>query len=120
MTSKYVIEKLSLQSVEPHQHASIRTTVDPWSRPLEGAQGWLEGLETIVPKLYVTYGGREVLGDHSRMLMTTLKKESPAVEIVSYEAPKELHDGILVEYLMRKPAVGAKKMKTWFKSIILP
>ncbi|TQW01008.1 alpha/beta hydrolase fold protein [Cordyceps javanica] len=119
MVSASIIQKLSAESVEPHKHATIRSDADPWSRPLEADFGWFQDFETVVPKIYVTYGGREVLRDHSLAIIETVKRDAPAVNLVTYEAPKELHDGVLVEHLFKKPDINAKKMKTWFKSVIL-
>ncbi|OAA60001.1 alpha/beta hydrolase fold protein [Cordyceps fumosorosea ARSEF 2679] len=119
MVSSAIVQKLSVESVEPHKRATIKSQADPWSRPLEADFGWFRDFETVVPKIYVTYGGREVLRDHSLAIIETIKREAPAVNLLTYEAPKELHDGVLVEHLFKKPDANAKKMKTWFKSVII-
>ncbi|KAM3427843.1 hypothetical protein MY4824_009196 [Beauveria thailandica] len=120
MVSSAIIQKLSVESVEPHKRATIKTLSDPWSRPLEADFGWFQDFDTVVSKLYVTYGGREVLRDHSLAMIETIKREAPGVDLLTYEAPKELHDGVLVEHLFKNPSVNAKKMKTWFKGVIIP
>lgn len=119
MISKDIITTVSGQSVPVELHATAFTTSDSWSRPLEAEHGWFQDLDTVVPNIYVTYGAREVLRDHSRAILATFKREAPAVKLTEYEAPKELHDGILIENLTKKPAIGTKKMKTWFKGIIM-
>ncbi|KAH8710968.1 Esterase [Beauveria bassiana] len=119
MVSSAIVQKLSVESVEPHKRATVKTLSDPWSRPLEADFGWFQDFDTVVSKLYVTYGGREVLRDHSLAMIETIKREAPGVDLLTYEAPKELHDGVLVEHLFKNPSVNAKKMKTWFKGVII-
>ncbi|KAM3514271.1 hypothetical protein MY11210_002061 [Beauveria gryllotalpidicola] len=119
MVSSAIIQKLSVESVEPHKRATVKSLSDPWSRPLEADFGWFQDFDTVVSKMYVTYGGREVLRDHSLAMIETIKREAPGVDLVTYEAPKELHDGVLVEHLFKNPGVNAKKMKTWFKGVII-
>lgn len=119
MVSTAIIQKLGPESIDPHKHATVRFESDPWSRPLEADFGWFQGFEAITPKLYITYGGREVLRDHSLAMIETIKREAPAVNLLTYEAPKELHDGVLLEHIFKKPDHNAKKMKTWFKSVII-
>ncbi|KAM3503421.1 hypothetical protein MY10362_004205 [Beauveria mimosiformis] len=119
MVSSAIIQKLSVESVEPHKRATVKTLSDPWSRPLEADFGWFQDFDTVVSKIYVTYGGREVLRDHSLAMIETIKREAPGVDLLTYEAPKELHDGVLVEHLFKNPSVNAKKMKTWFKGVII-
>ncbi|KAM0670275.1 hypothetical protein MY8738_005435 [Beauveria namnaoensis] len=119
MVSSAIVQKLSVESVEPHKRATVKSLSDPWSRPLEADFGWFQDFDTVVSKLYVTYGGREVLRDHSLAMIETIKREAPGVDLLTYEAPKELHDGVLVEHLFKNPSVNAKKMKTWFKGVII-
>ncbi|KAJ4147540.1 hypothetical protein LMH87_002052 [Akanthomyces muscarius] len=119
MVSSSIIQKLSVESVEPHKRITVKNLSDPWSRPLEAEYGWFQNFDTVAPKLYVTYGGREVLRDHSLAMIETIKREAPGVDLLTYEAPRELHDGALVEHLFKKPDHNAKKMKSWFKGVII-
>ncbi len=119
MLSPGIIQKVSVESIEPRQRATAKSLPDPWSRPLEADYGWFQELDTVAPKLYVTYGGREVLRDHSLAIIETIKREAPGVDLLTYEAPRELHDGVLVEHLFKKPDINAKKMKSWFKGVII-
>lgn len=121
MVSGAIITTLSAEAVEPHLREAMLTKYDPWARALEAQQGFFQGFDTVVAKAYITWGGREAMGDHSRTIIETFKREVPGLELVTYEAPKEVHDGILLEHLMKKQKQGhnTKKMKAWFKSVII-
>ncbi|KAJ3493052.1 hypothetical protein NLG97_g4982 [Lecanicillium saksenae] len=119
MVSRDIIKKLSYEVVRPEEYEARESMQEPWSLPLEANHGWFQDFDTVVPKIYVTWGEREVMGDHSRAMIETLKREAPGVDMLTYEAPKELHDGLLLEHLFKKPAMNTKKMKTWYKSVIM-
>ncbi|KAJ6787851.1 hypothetical protein PWT90_08347 [Aphanocladium album] len=118
MVSRDIILKLARELIPEGMFEIVRAKQDPWSLPLEAEHGWFQDFDSVVPKLYITWGEREAMGDHSVAIIETLKREAPGVDLVSYQAPKELHDGILIEHLFKKPSTNAKKMKTWFKSVI--
>lgn len=119
MVSTPIIENLVKQTMTAEDFEINKTKQNPWVHPLEADLGWFQDLDTVVRKLYITWGGREVMGSQSVALVEVFKREAPGVDLVDWESPKSLHDAVLLEGIFKNPGINTRKMKTWFKSVII-
>lgn len=120
MLSKAIIEKLCVEYFEGEEgfrHAAAGGNA--WAAPLDSDQNWLEGVDNLVPNIYVTVGKREVLADHGIGLVQTLRRLNALSDIRLEESEGEAHDFILLEGQVNKVGDATKRMKDWFKSVIV-
>ncbi|PNY26055.1 Uncharacterized protein TCAP_04013 [Tolypocladium capitatum] len=119
MLSKAIVEKLSLgyfDGAEGFRHAAAGG--NPWAAPLDGDQGWLEGMGNVVRSMYVTVGRREVLADHGIGLVRTLRRLDALGDIRLEESEGEAHDFILLEGQAKQGGDATNRMKEWFGSVL--
>ncbi len=88
-----------------------------WPAPLDAADpSWLDGLERITKKVYVTVGGHEVLKDDGVTFakLVSERTQGTGLELSFDVFEKQAHDGILGEGVyQRGPAI--RKMVAWAK-----
>ncbi|KND86227.1 hypothetical protein TOPH_09147 [Tolypocladium ophioglossoides CBS 100239] len=120
MLSKAIMEKLCTEyfgGAEGASHAAAGGNA--WAAPLDGDQNWLQGVDNLVPNIYVTVGKREVLADHGVGLVQALRRLSALGNIRLEESEGEAHDFILLEGQANKAGDATKRMKDWFKSVVV-
>lgn len=92
---------------------------NPHETPLDAGENFLDGLDRLVPKIYLTVGKNEVMRDQGLALIDQLKKRGTKSEIKVEIGDREAHDFILVENIFRRPGDATQRMKNWFKSVVV-
>lgn len=119
MLTSGIIKKLTVESIPMAQRATADTVQNPWVRPLDCDATFFTGMDSILNKMYVTFGDAEVLADHGRAIVQILKQHSPELPVRMDEIRGAPHDNILLEAMLGKPGESTRKMKAWFKPVIL-
>ncbi|KAM0470065.1 hypothetical protein ACHAPX_010157 [Trichoderma viride] len=91
---------------------------DSWAEPLEWKGPWLSKLGSVVRKMYMTVGDREILADQGKLMAKTVTAMQTGVEVTLESNPKAAHDFLVVEGLFGHVGEETIKMKQWFKSAL--
>lgn len=75
--------------------------------PLDGDLEKFFDINETVSHMYLTFGGVELLADHSVLLAKTLHERCPALDIQITTDPIAPHDGIMLEYFLPWGAGGS-------------
>jgi acetyl esterase/lipase len=91
---------------------------DSWAEPFEWKGPWLSKLGSVVGKIYITVGDREILADQSKLMAKTVTSLQTGVEVTLESNPKAAHDFLVVEGLFGHIGEETIKMKQWFKAVL--
>ncbi|KAL3954998.1 hypothetical protein ACCO45_010561 [Purpureocillium lilacinum] len=83
-----------------------------------GVEGFKQGIDDVVARIYVTVGKREVLADHGIKFVKVLRTLGVMSDIRLEETEGEAHDWILLEGEVGSVGDATKRMKDWYKSVI--
>lgn len=89
-----------------------------WALPADADESWLDGLGTVVQKVYVTVGGQEMFRDQGILISQTIRTRNPGIDMEVEVADKEAHDFILLEGETRVVGDATSRMKAWFSSVL--
>lgn len=89
-----------------------------WADPFEWKGPWLSKLDSVIGKLYITVGDREILADQGRQMAKTVTALKTGVEVTLESNPNAAHDFLIVEGLFGHVGEETIKMKQWFKAAL--
>lgn len=79
---------------------------------------WLDGMDRIVKRVYVTCGRHEILRDQGIEIAERIRRRnSQGVEVKLEVAEKEAHDFILLEGERRVVGDATVRMRSWFSKV---
>lgn len=90
-----------------------RAKGEGWSLPLDVPAVWLDGMDDVVKRLYVTAGEQEIWRDHGILFAETVRRRNPGLEVTLEVPENEPHDFILVEGESGIVGDATKRMRSW-------
>ncbi|KAL6893336.1 alpha/beta-hydrolase [Trichoderma evansii] len=91
---------------------------DSWAEPFEWKGPWTSKLGSVVGKLYITVGDREILADQGKQMAKTIAGMKTGVEVTLESNPKAAHDFLVVDGFFGIIGEETIKMKQWFKTAL--
>lgn len=88
-----------------------------WAFTADVEETWVEGMDRIVGKLYVTCGQHEILRDQGIEIAERIRRRNKGVQVQLEVAEKEAHDFILLEGEQRKVGDATVRMRSWFSQV---
>ncbi|KAG8157354.1 hypothetical protein KVR01_012738 [Diaporthe batatas] len=88
-----------------------------WALMADVDEKWLDGMGSIVRKVYVTCGKHEILRDQGIEIAESIRARNPDVEVKLEVAEKEAHDFILLEGQRQSVGDATTRMRTWFSRV---
>lgn len=116
MISMDILHSLDVEIRPPRRWASRNG--NDWADPFEWKGPWTNKLGSVIGKLYITVGDREILADHGKMMAKTVSAMQIGVEVTLESNAKAAHDFLVVEGLFGHIGEETIKMKQWFKTAL--
>lgn len=91
---------------------------DSWAEPFEWKGPWTSKLDSVIGKLYITVGDREILADQGKQMAKAVIAMKTGVEVTLESNPKAAHDFLVVEGFFGHIREETIKMKQWFKTAL--
>ncbi|KAL9488243.1 hypothetical protein ACSS6W_000520 [Trichoderma asperelloides] len=91
---------------------------DSWAEPFEYKGPWLNELGSVVRKIHITVGDREILADQGKLMAKTVIASNVGVEVTLESNPKAAHDFLVVEGFFKHIGEETIRMKQWFKTVL--
>ncbi|KAL7917967.1 Alpha/Beta hydrolase protein [Trichoderma austrokoningii] len=119
MVSVDILHSL-VNDIRPHRKGTGMNGIsqDGWAEPFEWKGPWLGHLGSVIGKLYITIGDREILADHGKLMAKTVAAMQTGVEVTLESNPRAAHDFLVVEGLFGEIGEETIKMKQWFKAAL--
>lgn len=78
---------------------------------------WLDGMDRVVKKVYVTCGRHEILRDQGIEMAEVIRRRNSGVDVRLEVADKEAHDFMLLEGERRLVGDATTRMRAWFRTV---
>lgn len=88
-----------------------------WALMADVDEKWLDGMDKIVKRVYVTCGRHEILRDQGIEIAERIRRRNSGVKVKLEVAEKEAHDFILLEGERREVGDATRRMRTWFSKV---
>lgn len=119
MISMDILSSLDINARPRREGASTdESGQDSWAEPFEWRGPWLSKLGSVVGKIYITVGDREILADQGKLMAKTVTSMQTGVEVTLESNPKAAHDFLVVEGFFGHVGEETIKMKQWFKTAL--
>lgn len=89
-----------------------------WALPADADdEKWLDGMDRVVKKVYVTCGRHEILRDQGIEMAEAIRRRNSGVDVRLEVADKEAHDFMLLEGERRLVGDATARMRAWFRTV---
>ncbi|KAL7947823.1 alpha/beta hydrolase fold domain-containing protein [Trichoderma barbatum] len=89
-----------------------------WAEPLEWKGAWLSQLDSVVRKIHMTVGEREILADQAKSMAKVIEAMKTGVQVTIESDPNAAHDFIIAEGILGQIGKATIRMKQWFKGLL--
>jgi acetyl esterase/lipase len=90
------------------------TDAEPYQMPISAPEAWLDGIDKVVKRVYLTAGERELIRDHAVALERLLRKKGLGDDVFTFEkAEGEGHVFIVLEGMTGQVGDATRRMKEW-------
>ncbi|UPK96583.1 hypothetical protein LCI18_007518 [Fusarium solani-melongenae] len=87
--------------------------------PLDGDKSWMNGMTSIVDRMYVTVGSHEVFRDQAAAFVHEVQQSNPGLNVQFALQRKQAHDFILLEAQEERDGECVLEMKEWMKDLLV-
>lgn len=86
-------------------HFTSQPSTNPFTSPVDAPEGWFKGLDSLVDRVLIAAGSKELFCDDIKRLAEVLKKEKPNLTLVVEDGG--VHNDPYIDFMLKMKPIGS-------------